>query len=445
MKKPHGFVISWFYPPNNSSEGLVTYKLLKNSSFTYDVATHEYQKSNDIWNRNIQETNLVADNVNTIPIPANNEKEWITKVIEYFKKNADKYDFIMSRIMPPECHAAALEIKKLFPKILWVASFGDPLVNTPYIKTINKQENYYFLSKYLFREKLSIPKTAKLILSPTRYARKIVWEKDRLDKMIFPTKCAVLNKLTFENADCLIFNNPYQFKRAFIEPYSQYKNKGIIINHSFDLDLYPEKVPQRPAKHPIHFVYTGHLDSFRNASSLLQAIGKLKKLDSHLAEKVQFDFYGHIDDSDKVIIVDNKIHDVVNIHPDISYLTSLQKIKEADWLILIDTNLNDQLEKYIYLPAKLMDYFGAKGKVLAITQLHGATADAMRAVGAGQIVTHSADEIALYLSKIIYQNYNPVKYNQSAWEQYNAKNVSTAFDNIIKQYLGSHSRKGGGQ
>ena len=39
-------VISWFFPPVNSSEGLVTYKLLNNSKFTYDVYT---QNSNDNW------------------------------------------------------------------------------------------------------------------------------------------------------------------------------------------------------------------------------------------------------------------------------------------------------------------------------------------------------------------------------------------------------------
>ena len=37
MKK--GLVISWYFPPINSSEGLVTFKLLKNSKYKYDVFT----------------------------------------------------------------------------------------------------------------------------------------------------------------------------------------------------------------------------------------------------------------------------------------------------------------------------------------------------------------------------------------------------------------------
>lgn len=39
-------VISWYFPPINSSEGLVTYKLLKNSKYQYDVCM---QDSNDSW------------------------------------------------------------------------------------------------------------------------------------------------------------------------------------------------------------------------------------------------------------------------------------------------------------------------------------------------------------------------------------------------------------
>ena len=41
-----GFVISWFYPPINSSEGLVTFKLLNRSEIKHDVFT---QKGNQHW------------------------------------------------------------------------------------------------------------------------------------------------------------------------------------------------------------------------------------------------------------------------------------------------------------------------------------------------------------------------------------------------------------
>ena len=59
-------VITWFYPPVNSSEGLVTYKLLNNSRYEYDVFT---QKNSASWsygnndnlenNRNIYKAEIV--------------------------------------------------------------------------------------------------------------------------------------------------------------------------------------------------------------------------------------------------------------------------------------------------------------------------------------------------------------------------------------------------
>lgn len=433
MKKLRGLVISWYYPPGNSSEGLVTYKLLKNSEFAYDVFTRKSHDMN-IWDRKTDESQLTSDNVEVFQASTNDEHGWVQEAVEFFEKNADKYDFIMSRIMPAESHLAAAKIKERFPDVYWIASFGDPLVNSPYIKITEKSDNPFFLRDYYFREQPGLTKLAHLALSPTRVARKHVWEKERVDKMVWALECRDINQLTFDKADLLIFNNKYQFERAFSGEYAQYKDKGRIVYHGYDLDLYPKKLSaNKDGK--LHFVYVGHLDALRNAKALLDGIGKLKRADRKLSEKVVFDFYGHIDDSDKVAIIDDNIGDLIVLHNDIDYLTSLAKIAEADWVILIDANLNAELDEYIYFPAKLVDYFGAKKNILAITQLRGASADAMNEVQAGQIVTHSADEIAIYLAKIIYQDYRPADYQDGAWEKYNAKNIAAAFDETVREKL----------
>lgn len=434
MKKLHGLVISWYYPPGNSSEGLVTYKLLKNSSFTYDVFTRKSYNAN-LWDRQTDESALVSDNVTIHQANTDDEEEWVDEAVKFFKENADKYDFIMSRIMSEKAHLAAAKIKDEFPNVFWAASFGDPLVNSPYIEVIDKNDNPFFLRDYYLREQPSFTKLLHLVVSPTRMARKKVWEKERIDKMVGPIECERVNRITFDKADLLIFNNQYQYNRAFIDDYTKYKHKGIIVNHGFDLSLYP-KGNTKKADSKIHFVYVGHLDSLRNARALFEALGILKEHDSELSKKVVFDFYGHIDDSDKVVMVNNHICDIVNLHNDIEYLDSLKKIREADWLVLIDANLNAELDEYIYFPAKLVDYFGARKNILAITQLRGASADAMREVGAGQVVTHSADEIAMYLAKIIYKDYRPASYNDTAWNKYNVRNVARNLDEKLVEHIG---------
>ena len=104
-----GFVISWFYPPMNSSEGLVTFKLLKESSYQYDVFT---QKTCQNWSYGNTEKKLVSKNINPIYSEKETYEDWIEEGLEFFSQNKDKYDFIMSRATPKESHLLALKIKE---------------------------------------------------------------------------------------------------------------------------------------------------------------------------------------------------------------------------------------------------------------------------------------------------------------------------------------------
>ena len=74
MKK--GLVISWYFPPINSSEGLCTFKLLKNSKLKYDVYT---QKDNKSWSYDTNEDKLTSANVNTIFSQASDINDWVNK------------------------------------------------------------------------------------------------------------------------------------------------------------------------------------------------------------------------------------------------------------------------------------------------------------------------------------------------------------------------------
>ena len=84
-----GFVISWYYPPGNSSEGLVTFKLLKNSKYKYDVWTRANQQQS-IWDRKSNESKLVADNVNIVKCDCDNMKDWVRQGVKYFMENKDE-------------------------------------------------------------------------------------------------------------------------------------------------------------------------------------------------------------------------------------------------------------------------------------------------------------------------------------------------------------------
>jgi len=426
-----GLVIAWYYPPGNSSEGIVTYKLLKNSSCEYDVFTRLNPQEN-MWDRKIVEKEMKSNNVTIYERDARDKNKWISEAVQFFEENRDKYDFLMTRSMGVEPHEAGLIVKEKHPEVKWIASFGDPLVDSPYIETFSKQDNPFFAKEVIRKQRISKKKWPYILLSPTRNIRRMAWERERRIKMKDVERLAEINDSVFANADEIILNNDYQLEHAMArKDFKKYEDKCIALRHSYDETLYSGKSKKSDDK-KIKFSYVGHLDDLRNARALLKGISHLKKNNPGISDRVEFSFYGHLSERDKAYIIDEDITDLVKVHKDISYLESLDVIKQSDWSILIDANLNDKLEKYIYLPAKTADYFGAKAKIFCITQRCGATYDAMKNVNAGVVVSHSADEIYLYLSKIILQGYSPAQYNEKERLKYDARSVAKEFDDMVK-------------
>ena len=130
-------VISWFYPPINSSEGLVTFKLINNSKFEYDVFT---QGTVEDWTYGSNVNYKNNDNVKVISSSANYIPFWVEEAVEYFRKNRDKYDAIMTRTMPQECHVAGIKIKKEFPVSEKMSEIKFASAILPFIK-INLLDN----------------------------------------------------------------------------------------------------------------------------------------------------------------------------------------------------------------------------------------------------------------------------------------------------------------
>ena len=50
-------------------------------------------------------------------------------------------------------------------------------------------------------------------------------------------------------------------------------------------------------------------------------------------------------------------------------------------------------------------------------------------------MTHVADEICMYLAKIIYQGYKPKKYDEKEVEKYNSVNLARKMDEEISLML----------
>lgn len=413
-------VISWFYPPINSSEGLVTYKLLKSSKYKYDVYT---QKNNTSWSYGNKDILPESENVTSIFANANNIDEWMNEAIKYYKENVDKYDIVMTRSMPPESHKIGLEIKKINPNIIWIASFGDPLAENPYTKIAVPYESPY---------RMAVCKNFLGIISPKRIIKNMIFKTKykKQYKTIFKDN-EILQKAIIEKSNYIIFNNEYQ-KEYMTKDYIDIDNKTVVLNHSFDSSLYPENKEKENSK--IQITYVGHLDLIRKPTLFLEALNELANDDKNLKEKLHVDFYGNMSDWDKLYIINNELTDIVKVNKPISYLESLKVMKNSDWLLQIDANINSVIDKNIFFAAKLADYIGSGTNIFGITMLEGISADILRNLN--QLITsYSKEEIKNYLWLIIYKNYK-LELNESYRKKFDSIEVAKKFDILIEKIRG---------
>ncbi len=412
-------VFSWFYPPINSSEGLVTYKLLKNSKYKYDVFT---QNKNTNWSYGNGEKFLEANNVKTICSNSEDLEGWKQEAIEYYKKNMDKYDIIMSRSMPPETHEVCLEIKRINPKVFWLASFGDPIAKNPFTDIVTQHFSP-------FRARICGLKSLLYFFSPIRILRNYKWKKNYAKSYLKPTKKEYdLQLNTFKNCDKVILNSTYQRNYMLKSIGMKDQNRCLILPHSYDESLYPKIRNKKRDK--IKITYIGHLDSVRSPRLFLKAISDLRKEIPLITENLEVQFYGNISDFDKVYIINEELYDIVKVKKPVNYLESLKIISESDWLLHIDANLTSVLDENIFFAAKLSDYLGGKNNIFGITMLNGISADILRENGA-LVVSHSVEDIKNYLYLILTQNYR-IQMNPIEREKYNSLNVAEIFDEQIR-------------
>lgn len=414
-------VISWFYPPINSSEGLVTYKLLRNSQRQFDVWM---QEGNDSWSYGKNEMLPESEHVHKIAIQGDSLELWKEKVIEYFSAHKNNYEIVMTRSMPPECHEIGLRIKTIKPEITWIASFGDPIADNPFVLNGMKK-----VSPYSLKGRSAGQIGIKGIISPKRILKNLIWKRRVRNEQLPFRREQQLERDIITRCDYIIMNNLYQKQYMLAKYDDNTRKKAVILPHSFDASLYDLEIGQRETE-KIRMVYIGHLDDIRSPHLLFKSVLKLRREQPDLADRLEIFFYGNMSAKEKVYLLDNELLDIVHIKKPVDYKTSLAIMKNSDWLIHIDANLSSILSENIFFAAKLADYIGAGRPIFAITMFDGAGADVVRDVN-GVTASYTVDEIKNYLYLIVYKDYH-ITVNEKNRAKYDAVNVAAEFDKFIE-------------
>lgn len=291
--------------------GIVFTKLMPKNSTTNNQAI---QSKND----NIKK--ILRKIKNSVVIP-DMYYGWAKKAGGYGIKlmEKEKFDVIFSMHEPPSSHLCAYYIKKQYIKVPWITYWSDPWLKD------STRENSFIIKKIIEKN----------------MEKQIV---NLADKFIFVTEA---NK------------NEYLKEYEFLKS----SNKTFILNRGFDANLYDkllkEECPKFIDKNKLNIIYTGEIFSkLRDIKPFIKAMEEIKKENNKDYSLLNVLFFGNIDDIEGKKKLQNL--EAAKVSPRIPFNEALKYMLNGDVLLLFGNKNSKQI------PAKIYDYFGAKGRIFAI-------------------------------------------------------------------------------
>jgi len=232
----------------------------------------------------------------------------------------EKFDVIFSMHEPPSSHLCAYYIKKQYRNTPWITYWSDP-----WLKDSTREKS--FIVKRILEKNM---------------------EKDIIslaDKFIFVTEAN---------------------KNEYLKDYKELRDgqkKTFILNRGFDAKLYDklfhEEIPRLIKKDKINIVYTGEIFSkLRDIKPFIKAIEEIREENKEAYGLLNVLFFGNIDDIEGKKKLQNL--EVAKVSPRIPFDEALKYMLNGDVLLLFGNKNSKQI------PAKIYDYFGAKGRIFVI-------------------------------------------------------------------------------
>lgn len=358
--RPRGLAVSWFFAPYVGSADIDFFRRIKDLDADFDVlqVRREFRDEKVLHldrDRSVSRVEILVDHLNPRSEPTRDG--FLSACLSYYESNPNRFDFLISHSNEVHSHRAALEIKRR-SGLPWIAYFGDPSAKNPYVR---------YLSNYPF------------------------FEEDNETE-----------RLTFLLADRLVFNNEYQQKLMLAEA-PQLAAKSRVVHHAFDPEMYQGEVPEK-AKPVFTFAHFGTLYSVKRKGDLVfRAVDRLLHVYPEYRDRFAVEFYGTMTDADRAAHAAMRHRDHVLLRGQVSYSESLQRMRSADALLLIDAFFDvasDGLDFNPFLPCKLTDYLGARRPIAGITMSAGLPAEVLRASG-NLIADEQLDRIAYVLKRYI--------------------------------------------
>jgi glycosyltransferase involved in cell wall biosynthesis len=311
----------------------------------------------------------------------------VKKSLSLIKEN--DFDVIHSWAMEHISNFVGLKLKKE-TGLPWISHFSDPWVDNPY-------HFYGPLSRYF----------------------NLKWEKE-----------------VMENSDMIVFVSE-ETKKLVLKKYpDKIQEKCVVIPHCFDVEIISQ-LPRatKPEKTKFTLTYTGNFYLSRSPRGLFISLKNLLSKRPELENHLNIQIVGKLPNHYKRLVKQFQIEKIVTITGTVPYLESLQYLKNADVLLVIDA---PSKTPSVFLPLKLIEYLGFKKPILGITPLVGESASLIRSLR-GCVVSpddiHGIENAILSLYEKFKENgLSGFSYGDKEIEPYNAYNTSKrlaeCFENV---------------
>ena len=415
------FVASWFFPPATSSEGIVTYKLLRNSRYSFDVCC----AASDLWGYK-HELPLVAPNVNAIPVETDDLQEWVDAAIAHFEQlhAQQPYDVIMTRSMPPESIRVGQAIKQAHPDVVWIASLADPIARNPYQLKDLVVENEHYDAKQKWDLLTATINGFGSIVDTDATVRYLRGMKEMED--------AAVNQ-----ADALIF--PCDTLMDYVLG-SRKRKRTFSLPHTFDTELFAQAqaaaptqgAPTWPDDGRVHIAFLGHTDNLRSLDPVARALHLLQKTNRALLDRLRIHCVGHITSETRNLVMNYQLQDVLVASNSVDYLSSLSVMQQSDWLLHVDASFEDLSDTggSVFLAGKIADYLGTDHPVLGITGTGSPAHQVIQRAGGVCVDASDTTALAQTLADIAEGRICP-SIDRAYRDTFDARKVAAEFDDML--------------
>jgi glycosyltransferase involved in cell wall biosynthesis len=241
-----------------------------------------------------------------------------------------------------------LQFKARRPEVKWIAQFSDPWANNPLERRWHtKLWNWHF--------------EARMIAA----------------------------------ADAIVHSSLYSMNLMARRASDADRSKFLTIGHCYDSALYGDRSAGRSDKIVIRHV--GTLFGRRTPEPFFQAIAEMLIRRPELADCLSVELVGKIEAAMLISATAKKLPaNLVQVAPEVGYLDSLNLMKAADLLVLIEADV----EHNLFVPSKLFDYVGSGTPILGVVP-PGASRDVLSSLGGWQAAPGDVEGISRALEQAL--------------------------------------------